>query len=95
MSREELAAAYADGSISRRTFIRRLVATGVSLSAAVTYATVLSPSAASAATRRDRRDLYEHDHDFYRRDLYHRKSHRGDDNGGSDCGDDTGQSRNG
>jgi hypothetical protein len=38
MSREELVNAYLNGEISRRTFVRRLVAAGVSLTAALTYA---------------------------------------------------------
>jgi hypothetical protein len=38
MSREELVGAYLNGEISRRTFVRRLVAAGVSLTAALTYA---------------------------------------------------------
>jgi hypothetical protein len=42
VSKEELVDAYIDGRISRRTFVRRLVATGVSLGAALTYASVLA-----------------------------------------------------
>ncbi len=38
MSREELVSAYLNGEISRRTFVRRLVAAGVSVSAALAYA---------------------------------------------------------
>jgi hypothetical protein len=38
MSRAELVEAYVRGEISRRVFIRRLVAGGISLAAAVTYA---------------------------------------------------------
>jgi hypothetical protein len=49
MSREELVTAYAAGAISRRVFIRRLVAGGVSLGAAVSYAHLLAPERASAA----------------------------------------------
>ena len=38
MSKEQLVEAYLDGAITRRVFIRRLVAAGVSLSAALVYA---------------------------------------------------------
>lgn len=48
MSQEELVHAYLRGSISRRTFIRRLVATGITLSAAITYAHALRPALAQA-----------------------------------------------
>jgi hypothetical protein len=72
MSRDELVAAYTEGAISRRTFIRRLVGMGVTLGAAVTYASVLSPTVAAAQTdphdalhkQRDQsdlqRDYYDH-----------------------------------
>ncbi len=40
MSREDLVRAYADGQVSRRVFIRRLTAAGVSLSAALAYADI-------------------------------------------------------
>jgi hypothetical protein len=49
MSREELVSAYAAGSISRRVFIRRLVAAGVSVGAAASYAHLLSPARAAAS----------------------------------------------
>jgi hypothetical protein len=45
MSSEELLVAYADGEISRRTLMRRLVAAGVSIGAAATYAHALAPAA--------------------------------------------------
>jgi hypothetical protein len=45
MSREELTAAYNKGHISRRVFMRGLLATGVSMGAAVAYAEFLSPAA--------------------------------------------------
>jgi hypothetical protein len=38
MSKEELVDAYVNGEISRRSFVRRLVAGGVSLTAAIAYA---------------------------------------------------------
>ena len=44
MSQGDLLDAYLGGEISRRIFIRRLVATGMSLSAAAAYAYVLNPS---------------------------------------------------
>lgn len=48
MSRLELVEGYARGDITRRTFVRRLVALGVSLSAALTYAELVRPAAAEA-----------------------------------------------
>jgi hypothetical protein len=51
MSQEELLAAYLDGRMSRRSFVRRLVAGGVSLGAAIAYAHELEPSAAEAHRR--------------------------------------------
>jgi hypothetical protein len=45
MSNDELAQAYSEGRISRRIFIRSLMATGVTAGAAVAYAQFLSPSA--------------------------------------------------
>jgi hypothetical protein len=48
VSQQEVVAAYLDGRMSRRTLIRRLVAGGVSVSAAVAYAHVLQPGRATA-----------------------------------------------
>ena len=48
MSSPELTAAYAEGRISRRTFVRRLIAGGVSFGAAVAYAHLLNPERAAA-----------------------------------------------
>ena len=45
MSHEELASAYSEGRISRRIFIRGLMATGLTAGAAVAYARFLEPSA--------------------------------------------------
>jgi hypothetical protein len=44
MSEDELVAAYTDGHMSRRVFVRRLVTRGVPLAAALAYANALSPS---------------------------------------------------
>jgi hypothetical protein len=46
----ELVTAYAEGALSRRAFIRKLVAGGVSFGAAVAYAQLLGRDAAHAAT---------------------------------------------
>jgi hypothetical protein len=48
MSQESLVNEYVAGRISRRTLIRRLVATGVSFGAAVSYAHLLNPDRAPA-----------------------------------------------
>jgi hypothetical protein len=44
LSQQEMVAAYRDGGLSRRTLIRRLLASGVSVSAALTYAHLFAPS---------------------------------------------------
>src|SRR5215212_684182 len=53
MSDRELVNAYVGGRISRRTLVRRLVAAGVSLGAAVSYAQVLKPERAFARADSD------------------------------------------
>ncbi len=45
MSQQELIHAYREGGMSRRTLIRRLVASGVSLGAAISYAHLFAPRA--------------------------------------------------
>jgi hypothetical protein len=57
VSQEELVNAYLGGNLSRRTFIRRLVAGGLSLSTAVAYAHSLRPSTARA-THTPGNDMY-------------------------------------
>jgi hypothetical protein len=47
MSRQELVDAYLEGSLNRRAFVRRLVASGVSVGAAAGYAQILAPGAAA------------------------------------------------
>lgn len=47
MSEDELVAAYTEGKLSRRAFVRRLVTRGVPLAAAIAYANALTPSGAS------------------------------------------------
>jgi hypothetical protein len=51
MSKQELVEAFLEGRISRRTFIRKLIASGVSAGAALAYAGVLVPAPAQAARR--------------------------------------------
>lgn len=58
MSEEELVGAYAAGSVSRRVFIRGLVAMGVSAGAAIAYADALSAQAPKGAARPDVYDVY-------------------------------------
>src|SRR5687768_7700181 len=53
MSQGELVGAYLEGQISRRTLVRRLVAGGVSLGAALSYAQVLKPERAFAGADSD------------------------------------------
>ena len=59
MSREELVNAYLHGEISRRTFVRRLVATGVSMSAALGYAQ-MDPALAQAGVKHKHYKHYKH-----------------------------------
>ena len=65
MSQQELIDTYREGGMSRRTLIRRLVASGVSLGAAIGYAHLFAP-AAEAESRRNHADFYE---DFYPTDV--------------------------
>jgi hypothetical protein len=50
MSAEELVESYVSGSMSRRVFVRRLMAAGLSVGAAVAYADSLGTTPAAAAT---------------------------------------------
>lgn len=50
MENHELVTAYTEGALSRRAFVRKLVAGGVSFGAAVGYAQLLGRDAAHAAT---------------------------------------------
>ncbi len=50
MSRDELVRNYLDGQLSRRVFVRRLVASGVSAMAALAYVDILRQASASAGT---------------------------------------------
>jgi hypothetical protein len=43
MSEDELVGAYTSGRLSRRAFVRRLVARGLPLSVALAYASALAP----------------------------------------------------
>ena len=58
MSREELTHAYLRGGLSRRRFIKRLVAAGVTAGAAVSYANELAAS--PPKTGRVGRNHYDH-----------------------------------
>jgi hypothetical protein len=58
MSNQELVQAYSEGRISRRTMVRRLVAGGVSLSAAISYAHLLAPNSATAGSTQGCSDNY-------------------------------------
>lgn len=58
MSRKEIVTAYLDGGMSRRMFVRRLVAAGVSVGAAVSYAHLLDPQRAEARAGETRADFY-------------------------------------
>jgi hypothetical protein len=58
MSRQELVDAYLEGSVSRRSFVRRLVASGVTAGAAVSYAQLLAPEAEAARPRK--RSISDH-----------------------------------
>jgi hypothetical protein len=51
MAEKELVDAYTSGAVSRRAFIRRLVAGGLAIAAASAAADALTPSIASAGTK--------------------------------------------
>ena len=53
MSSEQIVNAYVQGEISRRTLVRRLLAGGISLGAAVSYAQLLRPARAAAGAVAD------------------------------------------
>jgi plastocyanin len=53
VSRDELVQRYLDGQLSRRVFIRRLIATGVSAGAALSYAGLLESAPAHAVALAD------------------------------------------
>jgi hypothetical protein len=59
MPDRELVNTYLQGQIGRRAFIRRLVASGVSVAAAMSYASILGADPAEAETSAT--DLYEED----------------------------------
>lgn len=48
MSREQLVSAYLEGQLDRRAFVRRLIAAGISVGAAMTYADRLAPDGHAA-----------------------------------------------
>ena len=54
MSRDQVVDAYLRGDLSRRLFVRRLVAVGVSLTAALTYAQMVPSSRERGEARRNR-----------------------------------------
>ena len=66
MSQQELITTYREGGMSRRTLIRRLVASGVSLGAAISYAHLFAPKAEAEGGKRFNSDFYE---DFYPSDV--------------------------
>ncbi len=68
MSKHEIVEGYLNGAISRRTFVRRLTAAGLSLSAALSYAELLRANSAHAASRGNDfygGDYYDGDGDYY------------------------------
>jgi hypothetical protein len=55
MSKRELVDAYVSGAINRRTFVRGLIALGLTASLAASYAVALQPA---AAKKRKGNDFY-------------------------------------
>jgi plastocyanin len=64
MDRQQLVDGYLNGQLSRRVFLRRVVATGVGLATATAFADLLTAEPARAAAR-DTYDYYEHVEDFF------------------------------
>jgi hypothetical protein len=53
LATDQIVTAYLEGQISRRTFVRRLTAAGVGLSAAIAYSQLLTPEWAEGAVAPD------------------------------------------
>lgn len=53
MTKQELVDAYVSGAINRRSFVRGLIALGLSASLAAAYAVALQPAAARKRTGND------------------------------------------
>jgi hypothetical protein len=64
MSDEELIEGYTRGRISRRTFVRRLVASGLSVAAAIAYGNALAarPAAGSPSHTQQHNDHHNDHH---------------------------------
>jgi hypothetical protein len=62
---DQIVSAYLQGEISRRTFVRRLTAAGVGLSAAIAYSQLLTPEWARGAVYPDYYDFYCEHYDLY------------------------------
>jgi hypothetical protein len=65
LTTEQIVSAYLEGQISRRTFVRRLTAAGVGLSAAVAYSQLLTPEWAEGSVGPDYYDHYCEHYDHY------------------------------
>src|SRR5919109_4597902 len=50
--RDQLVESYLDGGVGRRVFVKRLIASGISMAAAVSYADLLAGGTARAEARR-------------------------------------------
>jgi hypothetical protein len=76
MSKRDLVNSYLGRRISRRVFVQGLVASGVSISAALAYAKALGAETRRAGGAHPPRDHYGHDH--YGHDHYgHHRDHYG------------------
>jgi hypothetical protein len=62
MSDEELIDRYTQGAVSRRVFVRRLVAGGLALGAALAYSDALAPGLAAASPSRPERPGHHKHH---------------------------------
>ena len=63
MSDEELVQSYVEGKVGRRAFVRRLVAGGITLGAALAYADALTGTAYADGGKRGGDDRKGHDDD--------------------------------
>src|SRR3954454_22786999 len=84
MSEDELVSAYADGRISRRSFIKRLVAIGVTVTSGIAYADLIAQPAMAKGPHAHAPGAAEGEHDQGDDDQGEDEHDQGDDDQGED-----------